>query len=123
MPVRHIRALKDLCKELTAVAKRHFEAYVRATSAHSDIDGFRHANITPRNCHIEKMKPKLSYAQAVNNKTNTTFQNSQLNNNSFSAKGNRKLNSDDRLFVDDMACCCVVCFKFKEGCLKFTQHS
>lgn len=32
------------------------------------------------------MKAKLSNAQAVNNKTKATFQNSQLNNNNFSAK-------------------------------------
>ncbi|POS82561.1 hypothetical protein EPUL_005828, partial [Erysiphe pulchra] len=37
MPPTHVRALKDLHEELTAVARRHFEAFVKETKALSSV--------------------------------------------------------------------------------------
>ncbi|POS87050.1 hypothetical protein EPUL_001272 [Erysiphe pulchra] len=101
MPPAHVRALKDLHEELTAVARRHFEAFVKGISAQTHTDESKDAmNTSNSNNTVQSnQSSKLSYAQVVNHNSRATPQKAHLNNNGSSAKGNSKPNTDERLFL------------------------
>lgn len=65
MHAKNIRALNDLCEEHRAVAKCHFEAYVRETS---HLDENKDENTSLQNTTHRKGKSPLTYAQVVSSK-------------------------------------------------------
>ncbi|POS86259.1 hypothetical protein EPUL_003611 [Erysiphe pulchra] len=95
MHANDIRALNDLCEEFRAVAKRHFEAYVKGTSpcAKNKEDTMP----TQNNSHRKDNTPS-SYAQAASQNTHlphrastTIFDRNRVE--------SRNVLSDDRLFL------------------------
>lgn len=96
IPARQIRALTDLHEELAVVARRHFEAFVRGTSAlASNIDG----TMPTQKSTPMKGISQPSYAQAVSSNTHPSQQLSTTVNARQTNKEPQKPSPDERLFL------------------------
>lgn len=86
VPARHIKALSDLYEELTVVARRHFESFVRGVSASTGIKGGEPPALKNT---LWKGDSPFSYAQAASSNIHST-QHESTSTNDRQTKNNLK---------------------------------